>query len=321
MTGNGLFALREWSAGNTLFQARWNGDYTIFDDGTTEHDRFQTDLSLSMARLWSGWRYALTGSVRYVEDYDLLAGGAVVFYRETERVLLTLSFGYSEKAPTLYELHLPFQRATIYSGTSDYANVGNDSLKTEKQLVGNITFEYGSLENSIGVNVTGGKIFDGIDWQNVLQSDSIGEYTLFYPVNGDIDFINVTVGPKLSITDFLKFNAGASYHYVDYENFDDKAYLPEYQVFSGLGLHLYWAKKLMHLYAYGEVVYNGRYNGYKEEYLGEDLIFNGKLSFSLKKFEFHYVYQNILDTEFRSREYITFSGRYNYFGIIWNFLD
>jgi len=321
MTGNGLFASREWSSGNSVFQANLNTDYTIFDDGAVEHDRIQSDLSLSMARLWSDWRYALTVSGRYVKDYDLLASAAVVFYRETDKMLLTLSFGYSEKAPTLYELNLPFQRATIYSGTSDYANVGNDSLETEKQLVGNITFEYGSLDNSFSVNVTGGKIFDGIDWQNVLQSDSIGEYTLFYPMNGDIDFINVTVGPEFGITDFLKFNAGVSYHYIDYENFDDKPYLPDYQVFSGLGLHHYWAKKLMHLFAYGEIVYTSRYHGYKEENLGEDLIANAKLSFSLKKFHFHYVFQNILNTEFRSREYITFSGRYNYFGITWNFLD
>ena len=108
---------------------------------------------------------------------------------------------------------------------------------------------------------------------------------------------------------------------MDYRQFDKKPYLPDYQLFSGLELHVYWRQRLLHLYAYGEIVYSGGYDGYVQTGLGNDPVANVKISFRIKKFRMHYVVQNALNREYTSRDYITFPGRYNYYGITWNFGD
>jgi hypothetical protein len=77
----------------------------------------------------------------------------------------------------------------------------------------------------------------------------------------------------------------------------------------------------MHLFAYGEIVYVGPYNGYDQLDLGQEMIANAKLSFSFGKYKMHFVFQNVLGTQYQSREYITNPGRLFYYGFTWNFLN
>lgn len=322
LTGHGAFASREWISGQTILQAQIDGDYLEYDDGPKNLHRTSTELSLGAARLAEGYRWALTVGARHVETVGLLPSGAGILFRETPKFFMMLSLGYSERGPSLHELHLPFQRTTIYgSGQSGYADGGNSELGKERQLVGNVTVQLGSPETNIGLSITGGKIFDGIDWQNQPVTDSLGSYTIFSPINGDITFVNVSVHPKLKVKDFLRFTAGGAYHDLNYAEFKTKAYSPEYQFFSGMELHIYWPQRLLDLFAYGEIVYTGPYDGYDKKGLGQELVANAKLSFALKDFRFNFVFQNVLSTVYRAREYITFPGRYFYYGFTWNFLN
>lgn len=319
LTGHGAFGLREWISGQTVFKAQLDADYLEYDDGYQNLGRTSAEVSLSAARLQEGYRWALTAGTRYVEGFGFLPSGAVVLFRELPRFFLMLSLGYSEREPMLHELHLPYQESTIYgSSSSAYTERGNSDLERERELVANVTVEMGSPENNIGLSVTGGKISDGIDWNN---ADSLGSYTLFSPINGDITFVNVSVQPKLKIKDFLTLAGGGAYHYLDYDAFEDKAYSPEYQFFSGMELHVYWSQRLLDLFAYGEIVYTEPYDGYSKKGLGQELLANVKLSFGLKDFRFNFVFQNVLSNVYQSREYITFPGRYFYYSLTWTFLN
>ncbi|MFQ6008960.1 MAG: hypothetical protein ACE5K8_08435, partial [Candidatus Zixiibacteriota bacterium] len=307
----------------TVFQVHLKGEYLEYDDGYKNLSRTNSALSLNLARLNVGYRWAISFGGDYVEDFGVLPSGVAVLFRESPRIFLMVGVGYSERAPSLYELHLPFvQKSAIYgSGQAKYADQGNSELKKEKQLTGNVTLELGSPDNSIEISVTGGNIFDGIDWQNQEVTDSLGTYILFSPINGDIAFVDVSVQPKLRLKNFLHLLVGGAYHYLDYKEFESKAYSPEYQFFSGMELHVYWSQKLLDLFAYGEIVYTGTYDGYDKKGLGNELVANAKLSLGLKDFRFHFVFQNALSNVYSAREYITFPGRYFYYGLTWSFLN
>ena len=75
------------------------------------------------------------------------------------------------------------------------------------------------------------------------------------------------------------------------------------------------------LYVYGEALYNAVYHGYDSQEYGENIIFNLKLSFKIKKFHFYYVFQNIPSIEYYSRANNRILGRYNWYGVTWEFLD
>jgi hypothetical protein len=321
-TGHGLHVAQDWAVGRTALRAEIGGDYIQYDYGYDKVDRLSGTADIKLAHLSSDWRFAANAGQQYVEGLRFLPNVAAVLFRDSERLFLTFSVGYTEIAPTLHELHLPFSKASLYgTNTLDYADRGNPNLTTEKQLVANAAVEIGRPDNSLGLSVTGGRIFDGIDWQNQLVNDSFSIFTQFSPINGDIDFVSGTLTKKIRIAEFLRFSGGGSYHYLDYAAFDDKAYSPEYQLFSGMELHVFWRQRLIHLYAYGEVVYTGPYHGYFEDGLGEVPIFNIKLSFKARSFRFHYVVQNALAREYRARDYFTNPGRYDYYGFTWDFLN
>ena len=86
-------------------------------------------------------------------------------------------------------------------------------------------------------------------------------------------------------------------------------------------LHVYWSQRLIHFFAYGEVVYTGEYDGYDRTGLGNDPVLNLKLSFEMGSFRFHYVFQNMISRVYEQREYFQRLGRYNYWGFVWNFLN
>jgi len=319
---HGGFFKREWMWGRTIMRARIEGEYSEFQSYDDVFSRSRGDVALELARLVEGVRYALAVGGRYDDEFSFLPDGAVVVSKESLRLFWQLSVGYCERAPSPYEQFLPFQRAMIYSTSArDYANEGNRELQPERQMTAGVVFEYGDLDNAVRLTVMGGQIADGIDWRHRTVADSVNDYTLFYPDNGGIEFVNAALLQRFKLMDLVRFSGGGAYHYVAYDGFNDKPYQPEYQFFSGLELHYYWEPKLLDLFAYGEVVYVGPYHGYVEPGLGEALIFNAKLSLGLKDFRFHFVFQNLLNRAYRQRDYLSFSGVFFYYGLVWNFDD
>ncbi len=320
-TEHGFYLNQEWLRGSLGIKAQAEGAKFEFTDGINDWQRNQGKLSLTAARLTEGWRFAASGGGQYVEGVKWLPFSSLLVFRDGPSAFFMASVGYSGRAASLYELHLRPQQAAIYNSSGyQYADSGNANLRSEKQATANITFELGSVDNNIRLSTTGGRISDGIDWKADYVRNVSVPYLHFSPVNHDIDFYTVELQQKLRLSDLLYVRSGGSYHHIDNHG-AASYYQPKYQAFSGLELHVYWPQRITHLYAYGEITYASEYDGYASTGYGDQLIANAKLSFQMKQFRFHYVFENVFNTIYDIRENFTISGRYNYFGFTWSFAD
>jgi hypothetical protein len=321
LTGHGGFISGTWISGEKLLQTRASFNYLEYEFGRRNNlaTRLSGEVKATFALLGQRDRLALLAGQGYVENFKFLPYAVIAYMRESNHFFTLVSAGYSERAPSLQELYLPLEVAGIYGrSATDYADHGNPELHSEKQLIGSVDMALGSVDNNLGVHVVGGHIYDGIDW---WHDESDGDQTVFSPLNGDVDFLSPSGDLSVRVADFIRFHGGASYHWVDYEHAEERAYTPEFQTFSGLELHVYWPQRLIHLFAYGEIVYTGAYDGYDKTGLGENPVANVKLSFQMSKFRFHFVIQNALSRVYDAREDFFRLGRYNYWGFVWNFLN
>ena len=318
-TGHTMYVGRDWLSGRTAFSAELSADYLKYDDWQERFERYSGTARLTMARLSSPWGWALSLEDTYDEDYKSLPSASLLLKRGGEHGYLMASVGYSERAPSLNELHLPFQKAAVYgSGTVyDYADAGNPGLASEKQLIGSVELALGGVENNLVLSATGGQLYDGIDWRT---KDSAG-LTVFTPANGDVTFIGAQANARWRLWRMFAFKAGGAYNYTDYDLYDKRPYSPEYQAFGGGELHVFWSQKLIDLWAYGEVAYIGRYNGYVEKDLGDRVVVNTKLSFKMGNFRFHWAIQNSLLRYFSARDDFRVTERYTSYGFTWEFFD
>lgn len=353
-TGHGGYASREWVARDALLQARVDLDYLRYEDyvknptttllpgsellpvtsyplGENPSEgasRLTVAARVTMARPLAAWRYAVTLGWRAADALAVLPQAAVVMMRDTPAWFVTVSMGYVEREPTLHELYLRSREVAFSADTINYKEQGNDQLVAEKQMVGSMTAELGSVKRAIGLSVTSGRLRDAIFWKDLASTEepltgaenAQRGYTLFTPVNGTIDFLNASLYARWEFREFAHFSGGVSWHGIDQE-FEDMAYQPNLQAFTGLELSVDWRSKKMRLWAYGELVYTSGYDGYWQRGLGGDVIANAKLSFGLKDFRWHFVFQNVLSQPYQSREYLTFPGRYVYYGFSWTFVD
>ncbi|MBU0982612.1 MAG: hypothetical protein KKA42_01995 [candidate division Zixibacteria bacterium] len=317
-TGHGLSASREWSRGNILIKAEGGADYLEYFDWYDTRIRRTAFAGLNAASITGPWRWAITARQTYDDAYDFLPLASAVIARDGERSLVMLSASYSERAPSLYELYHRYQEARIY-GTDlvDYADEGNRNLKSEHQLMGSGQIILGPLGRSLGVTVTAGKITDGIDWWATQN----GDVTEFRPANNDIEFVSIAADTRYRLFSLLHVLGGGGYNSITYEHGVERPYTPEYQLFGGAELHVYWPQKLIDLWAYGELQYTGPYRGYSGRPLGEEVVANVKFSVQMGSFRFNWMIQNALDNIYETREYYRAGGRYVYWGFVWDFLN
>ncbi len=315
-------ARREWIVGRNFLQAEVHAGYREYDDERQSADRSGAGVLLRMMRLVDGARWAMVAGVRQVETFGARPWGAAVFLWETRNFFLMMSAGYVEHAPSLHEMFLSFRTSPLYGARRPaYAEQGHRALEREHQVVGSIVAELGPPSSKVQLCLTGGKILEGIDWRPAAETLNGSSQILFSPVNEDVDFLNIRLQPSVELMNILSISTGGAYHYVRYGSFDHRAYSPKYQLFSSAELHVYWPQRLVHLYAFGEIVYTGAYDGYEKVGLGQEPIANAKLSLGLRDFRFNLVFQNILARVYQAREYSTFPGRYTYYGIEWTFID
>ena len=320
ITDHGLRASRQWLAGGALVGLSATATRDEYDNGWGNRARYLGDIAFSWSQLGRADQLAFTAGTRSAERFGLLPDASLIWKRESDRLMWLSTIGYSEREPSLHELYLPLGRSSIYGASEPgYEESGNSDLHKERQFIGSLRLDIGKADNSLALSVVGGKIWDGIDWYPVLEAAAT---TLaFTPKNDDITFVTSSLTKDVRLSRFLRFHGGASYHYIDYASGRAKAYQPDYQAFGGAELHVYWRPMLIHLYAYGEAVYLGPYDGYRETGLGETMVINTKVSFSMGNFRFHLVEENFLNTSYESREYHAMPGRTLFWGFIWNFLD
>jgi len=321
-TSNGVHLSREWSAGGLLLKVVGGSEYEEFDYGTGGSDRVTADASVSAATVGDGVRFAARVGSVWHKDFEFMPQAALLAHYENDHWLINLSGGYVERIPSQLELELPAKTALIYQSLPQtYADRGNPDLQTEKQVTGAAELALTGDHIGLWLEITGGRILDGIDWVSELASVDGSTVRLWSPKNGDLDYVSGTIMPRLRIADFLRLHAGASYRYTDYELFVDRPYTPEYQLFAGGELHYFWRQRLIHFYAYGEMMFDGPYDGWYVSNLGEEAVFNGKLSIEMGRFRFNFTFKNVFAELYEDRETNLHGGRTTSYGFVWHFLN
>ena len=318
--GNSIQLTRESAQGNRMYKSEMSYSYLDQTNGGLSDSEKSGKAIFSVFQKNDSSSVGITIGTSYNEEYRFLPFASIVYQKNSENQLSMLSLGYSEKAPTMHDQNLSYQQTAIYVSDTIYAETGNKYLLSEKQLIGSLILDRG-VQNNIRLSVTGGIINDGIDW---TKRDSVINATnvrFFKPENSDITFADVQLKQYMTVSDLIKFSIGGAYHYIDYENNINRAYQPEYQFFVGGELHQYWKQKLIHLYAYGEASYVGPYEGYAHESLGENIIINTGLAFTLKKFRFYYIFQNSLKVYRPNLDGYNYYGLYKYYGFTWYFIN
>lgn len=319
-TGNYGLINHERMLGSTLIRigGRFgNMEYRNADD---EFNRLEGEAYATIGLTHRAVRLALTAGSAYAEDFDVLPYVTALAFYDRPSFFITASVGYSERAPSMHELYQQYERVKIYSGEDDYADSGNPNLNSEKAIVGSVSAQLGG-ETRLEVDLTGGMITDGIEYERTVIDSLAIDYALFQPRNRDVNFVTISGGPQIKLSDLFYLKGGGAWYKTDYDGIEKQPYSPEYRVFGGGELHVYWQQRLLHLYAYGELCFVGPYSGYDDPNLGEEVVFNAKLSFRIKRYRMHFVFQNELSNAYQNREYIDLPAQYFYFGFSWAFSD
>ena len=319
ITSHGGYLTREWISGETVWQTELTGSGREYDYGKDQDRRYAGKLSLRRANLSNNARFAQYLSGEWVESFGFLPAASLYFSKQNVDALFSLSIGYTERAPTQNELLKPSDTVVSFFSIP-YVDRGNDSLKKERQFIGSLSYDLGSERNAIRLALTGGRISNAVYWRNMIV-EAPGARTEFSPINTDVEFTDFSASARLKLGNLMTLNGGGAIHVIDYAHTAQAPYTPEYDFFSSGELHLFWRQKLLHFYAYGEVVYAGPYEGYSGLPMGEEPIINTKLSFRIKQFRFSYHFQNVLSTSYMSREWMLFPGRYTFYNVTWKFLD
>ncbi len=326
ITGHGGYALHERGDSLAVLQAKLEADYHIYDQGASDIDRAVLTGSTNYMKKNQSHVLATSASVRYGKHIGLLPSVSFTFSKDLKSSYFLMSVGYATKEPSLHQLFKLYQSDAIYIPTAGlYADGGNGYLENEKELTATLFYELGSLASRVSFSATGGKIFDGIDWYNfdelTIVNGSPVTTKVFQPENIDINFLTLSLKGQTYFSNYFKLLGGGSYHLVDYKDIEREWYDPEFQIFAGGELHYFWESKLIDFFAYGDLTYVDKYNGYTEPDLAGEMIFNGKISMKLKDFRFNFVTMNILFNDFKNQDGLNISSRYTYYSIIWNFLN
>ncbi len=271
--------------------------------------------------------FAANISAEKVGGYDPAPSAVLAYKMESESFYLSISSGYVTKFPRQYELDLTPQIDKFIDATvNDYYESGNVYLKPEKQLSGNLTVSLGPINNDLTISITGGKIFDGIDWKQFSLDTNGLSLTAFKTYNQDIEYANLSITKRISLGTKLFWTGAGSYRYLSIDGNDSPSYAPDYQFNTGLELNHYLKFLDLHLYGYIEAGYVGPYQSYPAygkaaSDLGEKFVSNMKLSFRIKSFRFYYYWQNLFAANYNPREDYGIRDLLFYYGFTWEFLD
>ena len=194
LTAHAVTAKREWiGSSGMLYRVGADIQAMQYRNRTGAFDRMTGDLSLAALKSIGGWQSAATVGSRYTKSFKALPYALATAMHQSAKSFLHLSVGYTERAPTQHELFLPHNISTFQSA-GVYADSGNPALGSEKQLIGTIYCEYGTLNDAIGFSVASGRIRDAIDWVRFLGG------TVIILAQSDATFI--VFATRLHITDF-----------------------------------------------------------------------------------------------------------------------
>ena len=321
---------------NYTHEAIWGKSFISFGISMTEEEYHNFSYFKTRHRgkfnsilFWGDSTMSFAGNIiaEKVGGFDPAPSAVFAYKMERESFYLSISTGFVTKFPRQYELDLtPQIDRFLAPATNDYYESGNVYLEPEKQLSGNLTISLGPVNNDLTISATGGKIIDGIDWKQFTLDTNGLSLTAFKTKNHDIEYANLTITKKILLGKKMNWTGAGTYRYLSVAGNENAAYAPDYQLRTGLELYHYLSFLEMDIYGYIEAGYDGPYKSYpafgnSAVDLGEKIVTNLKLSFSIKSFRFYYYWQNLLATDYEQREDYGIRDMLVYYGFTWQFID
>lgn len=287
-----------------------------YDNGFEKHRRLTGQLGLLVSTR-STFPASVRAELSIVESVGLLPSLSIAHRRRFANGELLLTTSAQSGAPSLRHWFLPDQTALLLSSSHLYRQSGNPGLKPELLLIGTADWSIGTPTDGLGLSLGGGTITDAIVWKqtNLFDDES------FVPANIGIAFATVAARGQLTLFRFLRLFGSGSYFAVDRDDTNAPLYQPDYQSAVGGELHYRWESKRIDLFAYGELISTGPYDGYSGRPLGQTAVANSKLTMQMGNFNFHWAVANILNLLYEPREFDVVTGRTNWWGISWLFTD
>lgn len=319
----GGFLERHWAGPNYVMQARINAVRRLWSDGAFDFREFSSAVRWSLVRKLAHGAYGLTLGGIAVERFDPSPVGALAWSRETPNSFIHFTAAYGERQPTLHERHLQRRRTSLYGQPLDYGEEGTPTLTPERQVTAAVVTDWGKETGAFRLSVAAGRIFDALNWLGEIDVDTapLATYHRFRPINSGIEYFSIAGGPRFSFGQTLYLTGGAGYNYVTFDTLPDRPYQPTYRLFAASELHWYWKPKLIHLRGYAEVNWIGRFHGYDQYGMGEELVVNTKVSFQMNRFRFYVAHENLFGPNSQVREAFDKLYRIFSYGFEWQFLN
>lgn len=321
---HGLYAALEGNRGSFLYRIAATGESEKWEDQNQSKDQVTGSFLASAFTQRSGFNFAFQAGTEYTEDFDMLPTATAMLSREAGKLYFLASIGYSQRAPSQHERFLRYRKVPFNSLEVDtYADSGNPDLHKEKQMVASVLADYGSATSGLQLNLTGGSIGDAIDWKRNVAIDSTGADTtaLFSPINHDLTFASASVNLRQRVFKLITLTAGAAKFWYDSDSLSERLYRPEYNIFTGGEFHVHWSQTGVDLFAYGEYVYRGTYEGYVVNDMGDNGVVNTKVSLGIRRFRLFFVTENVFLSDYGDRELNQYFGRETHWGFTWQFTD
>jgi hypothetical protein len=319
---HGGYVALEGNSRSFLYRIATNIESETWKDQAQSKDQITGSVLASASTQKSGFHFAVQAGSGYAEGFDMLPTATAMVSREAGNLYLLASAGYGERVPAQHERFLRYRKVPFTGpGVDTYADSGNAELHKEKQAVASLLVDYGSLASGVQINLTGGSISDAIDWKRTVYTAGSDTTALFSPINHDLAFASASVNARQRIFKLITLTAGAAKFWYDSDSLPERLYRPEYNLFGGGEFHVYWKQTGVDLFAYGECVYRGSYEGYAGTDLGEEGTINTKVSLGIRRFRLFFVTENLLTSEYSDREFNKYFSRSTHWGFTWQFTD
>ena len=320
---NSLALTREWRSGGGAYQVALVGGRERFKLFPTDTSRNHGEVfirTLGGNASGAGWKYfASAGLVAYQELSILprMSAGLIYNSRSFES---NLSLALTPVYPRQYELFFPLDSPAVGTGSFDLSEEGNQSLREERQYTASAGLSVKGSKSRLDLNLIGGSARNAINWRVFPQAGGGGGNN-FRPMNETYDFLSVGISAQYELFKWATWYSSAWRYHLAYESTLVAPYSPEYNLATGLEVRYYLEPLGMDLAGHMELGFAGEYFGHDGDSLGREPLVNAKATVGIKKFKFHYVFENVLDRLYQAREQYDIPGRYSWYWITWDFLD
>lgn len=276
-------------------------DINLFAENDTSYlSRKFASLSFSALLKRSGLDLFTTVRLRGKEATNPTGDASIGISKKLfEKFRLMTSVGWHHRDPQLWE--------------------DADGLKRAKELTGNATLIYASVNTKLSLSLNLGRLTDALyfDFRQGSQS-----YLESFPANDEIDFADLNLKADFKqIGPFYSLLSG-TIRKVDSKRYGNRPpYSPRWQLFGRVGLKYFVNRYKVNLRLFGDINYTEKPLSYRLEELNTTVTFNWGFNAALKDLTFYYLMHNATNQIIEQPEFYGYTGWFYSWGINWKFFD